>query len=423
MSRRIESRCPVFGRLSSRLLPGLLSAAALGMVLAAMNLSGSTFAGERPAPPSLPEPVQPAAPVVNGTPAADAPRIQLAILLDTSGSMQGLINQARTQLWKIVNELATTRQDGKLPRLEVALYEYGKSTIPQAEGYLRQIAPLTQDLDLISAELFALTTNGGEEYCGQVIGAATTGLQWTTGERDLRLIFIAGNEGFDQGSVDYHETCKAAIEKGITVSTIYCGTEGDAISAGWKEGARLADGSYISIDQNKAVAAVATPFDQELVKLSTSLNSTYVAFGKKAERGRALARQSAQDRLSLEAAPAAAAERAKFKGSGQYRASRDLVDAVKNGTVELKKLDRKELPEELQKLDEKELSATLKKKETERAALQKQIQELSQKRDSFLAAARAKEAEKTGKETFDSALLRAVREQATRQGYKVPAQP
>ena len=129
------------------------------------------------------------------------------------------------------------------------------------------------------------------------------------------------------------------------------------------------------------------------------------------------------EHLSLEAAPAAAAERAKFKASGQYRASRDLVDAVKNGTVELKKLDRKELPEELQKLDDKELSATLKKKETERAALQKQIQELSQKRDSFLAAARAKEAEKTGKETFDSALLRAVREQATRQGYKVPAQP
>ena len=32
--------------------------------------------------------------------------IQMAILLDTSGSMDGLIEQAKAQLWKIVNELA-----------------------------------------------------------------------------------------------------------------------------------------------------------------------------------------------------------------------------------------------------------------------------------------------------------------------------
>ena len=40
-------------------------------------------------------------------------RIQLAILLDTSNSMDGLIGQAKSQLWKVVNELARARRNGK----------------------------------------------------------------------------------------------------------------------------------------------------------------------------------------------------------------------------------------------------------------------------------------------------------------------
>ncbi len=94
------------------------------------------------------------------------PRVQMAILLDTSGSMSGLIDQARTELWAIVNEFITAKRDGKAPQLEVALYEYGKSSLPADEGYLRMIVPFTMDLDKISEELFALKTNGGSEYCG-----------------------------------------------------------------------------------------------------------------------------------------------------------------------------------------------------------------------------------------------------------------
>ena len=95
--------------------------------------------------------------------------IQLALLLDTSGSMDGLIDQAKSQLWKIVNELATSKKDGQQIDLNVALYEYGKQSIPADEGYLRNIVPFTQDLDKISDELFKLKTNGGDEYCGKVI--------------------------------------------------------------------------------------------------------------------------------------------------------------------------------------------------------------------------------------------------------------
>src|SRR3954471_9203147 len=78
-------------------------------------------------------------------PAVHKPQVQLAILLDTSGSMDGLIEQAKTELWSIVNALATAKQKGQRPALTVALYEYGKDSIPASEGYLRQILPLTDD--------------------------------------------------------------------------------------------------------------------------------------------------------------------------------------------------------------------------------------------------------------------------------------
>ena len=115
--------------------------------------------------------------------AATQSRVQMAILLDTSGSMDGLIDQAKSRLWKIVNELATARKNGLAPRLQVALYEYGQDGIPAAQAYMRRIVPLSDDLDRISEELFKLRTNGGQEYCGQVIQSAVRGLEWSGGSK------------------------------------------------------------------------------------------------------------------------------------------------------------------------------------------------------------------------------------------------
>src|SRR6185436_11422585 len=111
-------------------------------------------------------------------PATDQPVVQLAILLDTSNSMDGLIAQAKTQLWNIVNEFATAKQDGKAPRVQVALYEYGNQGLSREKGWVRQVVPLSDDLDKLSEQLFSLTTGGGEEYCAWVIRDAVKGLEW-----------------------------------------------------------------------------------------------------------------------------------------------------------------------------------------------------------------------------------------------------
>lgn len=133
------------------------------------------------------------------------PTIQVAILLDTSNSMDGLIEQTKTQLWKIINALSDANKYKKNIVLQVGLFEYGKSSLPRYSGYQQMLSPLTNDLDFLSEKLFNLRTNGGDEYSGWVIGEASNRLQWSSHKDDLRLIIIAGNESFAQGRRSYVE--------------------------------------------------------------------------------------------------------------------------------------------------------------------------------------------------------------------------
>ncbi len=346
------------------------------------------------------------------------PSIELAILLDTSGSMQGLINQARSQLWKIVNELATAKQNGEVPVMKVALYEYGKSSLPASEGYLRQIVPLTENLDQLSEELFALKTNGGEEYCGQVIQAATNGLKWSESDESLKLIFIAGNEPFTQGKVDYKVACPAAIQKGITINTIFCGPEQTGIQTGWKEGALIADGSYLSINQGVKVVTPKTPYDKRLSELSRSINKTYLFFGSQSQQNESVARQLSADLSAGNSSPASEADRATFKGSGRYKAKADLVDAIVGKKVKLEDLEQEELPVELKKMTKKERVTFVEKKQKERTAIQLQIQELTKKRKQFIAAEMKKQKNQKEVSTFDAAVIKALKSQAVKKNFQ-----
>lgn len=135
-----------------------------------------------------------------------------------------------------------------MPELEIALYEYGNDGLNMSDGYIRMVAPLATDLDLISEELFKLTTNGGSEYCGWVIRSATEELNWSKDPNVLKLIFIAGNEPFSQGSVDHEKACRDAIAGGgIMVNTIFCGNFDEGVRTYWKKGVDLADGKYFNI--------------------------------------------------------------------------------------------------------------------------------------------------------------------------------
>jgi hypothetical protein len=343
------------------------------------------------------------------------PSVQIAILLDTSNSMDGLISQAKTQLWSIVNEFVRAKKDGKPPAIQVALFEYGKASLASEQGFVRQILPLTDDLDRVSEELFGLKTNGGDEYCGWVIRDAVHGLDWSRSGDVYKAIFIAGNEPFTQGAVDFHASCRAAIERGIVVNTIFCGANSEGERTGWKDGAVLADGRFMSIDQNQKIVELAAPQDAQIAKLGIDLNKTYLPYGRMGSEG--LARQSAQDANAIASSPSVLVSRSISKGNAFYcNDAWDLVDAIKNGKCNLDEVKDEELPADLRKLDRAARKAKVDDAEKQRAAIQTQILTLNKQRDAFLAAERGKQPG-VKDDTLNQAIVKAIRDQAARHHF------
>ncbi len=343
------------------------------------------------------------------------PVVQMAILLDTSGSMEGLIDQAKTELWAIVNEFIFARRNGVTPDLQVALYEYGKSSLDAKDGYIRQIVSFTTDLDKISEELFALKTNGGDEYCGWVIQEATKSLQWSSSPDDLKVIFIAGNEPFTQGPVDYIKSCKDAITKGIIVNTIHCGSESEGLNGNWKNGAVIADGSFLNIDQNRQVVHIAAPQDKEIAEMGKKLNETYIALGRAGQM--ASQRQAAQDLNASNMSKEAELQRSLAKSSFNYRnSSWDLVDAIKDNKLKLEDVNDKDLPANMQTMTIGQRKAYTEAKTKERAEIQNKIQELNIQRNNFIAFENKKL--QGADSTLGSAIIKSVREQAVRKNFE-----
>lgn len=331
--------------------------------------------------------------------------IMLALLLDTSNSMDGLIDQAKSQLWKIVNELAAAKcTDGSRPSIKIALYEYGNDGLPSSEGYIRQVSPLTEDLDLISEKLFSLTTNGGNEFCGQVIKTSLNQLAWSASTADLKLIFIAGNEPFTQGGISYRLACDAAKEKNVIVNTIFCGDFNEGISTNWKDGADMTGGTYMSIEQNSKTVYVPTPYDDRIARLNDQLNTTYVYYGSSGVSKREM--QATQDKNAESYGQANKVERAVSKSSHAYKNSTwDLVDASKESEKVIAEAKDEELPKEMKGMSVEQRKVYVKQKSDERAKIQAEIQSLNKQRLDYI----AKNTPKADATSLDGAMLKAIK--------------
>jgi len=338
--------------------------------------------------------------------------IKVALLLDTSNSMDGLIDQAKAQLWEIVNELSYARCESERPNLQIALYEYGNDGLSSREGYIRQVLNFSEDLDDISKELFSLTTNGGNEFCGQVIQTSLNQLEWGSNPDDLKLIFIAGNEPFTQGKVDYNNVGLNAKEKDVTVNTIFCGDYTLGINTSWKNGADITGGDYIAIDHNKSTVHIISPYDDAILILNKKLNKTYVYYGNKGREKMAL--QSEQDKKAEGYSSANAVSRTVSKSSHLYKNSKwDLVDAVEMEEVTVEDIDDSVLPDSLQGKTKTEIKAYVKEMAKERKAIQTEIQELNKKRRDFIA-----EKQKEAANGLENAMINAIKTQAKKKNYK-----
>ena len=346
----------------------------------------------------------------------ERPKIQLAILLDTSGSMSGLIDQARNQLWQVVNEFSESTQNGVKPLLEVAVYEYGNSDLSGKTGYTRQVTGLTSELDQVSEALFSLTTNGGDEYCGYAINAAVSDLDWSQSDRDIKAIFIAGNEPFTQGPLPFKQAMASARNRDITVNTIHAGPYDQGVSSGWQQAALLAGGDYMSIDHNHQIAHIVAPQDKKIAELNARLNQTYIPFGNDGDAK--AQRQQDQDSKSSGISLGLLAKRAKSKISAMYQnSSWDLVDAMKEGNVDLDELDEAELPASMRTMDATAKKDYVANKAREREEIAVLIKEETESRDQFVAATKAA-APTPEVATMNDALSSAIRKQGEKKNYR-----
>lgn len=310
-------------------------------------------------------------------------KIQVALLLDLSGSMDGLIEQAKSRLWNIVNTMSTLKCKGETPTLEIALYEYGKSNLPAKNHFIRQVLPFTKDLDLVSEMLFSLRTNGGEEYCGAVIESAVQELNWQAGTSDLKLIYIAGNEPFNQGPIPYAESVSKALQKSIYVNTIFCGNTEEGINTHWYNGAILGNGKYFSINSDDAVVFISTPYDEKIERLNKRLNETYIGYGSKHHTKQQ--NQITQDRNAEMISKSNMTERIITKSQSNYNnVDWDLVDKMKEDKTFLTKMKKEEMPVELQGKTDKEREEYILEKKNQREQIQREISELSVKRQQFI---------------------------------------
>jgi hypothetical protein len=340
--------------------------------------------------------------------------IKIALLLDTSNSMDGLIEQAKSQLWTIVNELAGASCDGKRPELQIALYEYGNDWLSPREGYIRQVTYLTKDLDLVSQKLFELRTNGGSEFCGQVIKTSLDQLDWNESHDDLKLIFIAGNEPFTQGGIDFHDACYRAKNKGIVVNTIFCGDFNEGVRTSWKKGAEITGGEYMSINQDCKTVYVSSPYDDRISELNSKLNDTYVSYGKTGYEKKQ--NQAAQDANAISIDKVNAVKRSVSKASHVYKnESWDLVDAAEQEDFEIAKVKEEELPSVMKGMNDDEKVKYVETKKKEREKIQKEIIELNTKREEYVKKQQTESATET---VLDDAMLKAIKTQAKSKNFK-----
>jgi hypothetical protein len=350
----------------------------------------------------------------------NSPKIQAAILLDVSNSMDGLIEQAKAQLWTMVNVMGKAKCNGETPQIEIALYEYGRDNNDMKKGYVKQITPFTSDLDNLSQKLFQLTTNGGQEYCGYVIHTSLNELNWDTTSSNYKVIFISGNEDFLQGDISYTLACTEAKKKGVIVNTIYCGDRLQGIREHWNLLGECGNGSFTNINSDAKPEDIPTPYDSTLITLNNKLNGTYIYYGAAGRSKKEL--QGSMDVANLSVNSYAGVNRAVAKASPQtYRNSTwDLVDAKDEDKKVLDKIDFKTLPDSLKNKSKQQLEAIVNQKSTERAAIQKEIQNVNKKREGYITKEKERKAKTNNNtQTLESEVERIIKEQVTRFNMKI----
>lgn len=355
----------------------------------------------------------PSPPSASQLPAQVPPRIEVAFVLDTTGSMAGLIDGAKAKIWSIANRMASGNPQ---PNVRIGLVGYRD----RGDQYVTTRVDLTDDIDAVYERLMAFKAEGGgdtPESVNQALHEAVSMLDWSEGEGVYRVVFLVGDAPPHMDypdDVSYADSVRLASQRKIAINTVQCGAMAETTVV-WREIAGLGHGQYAAIEQDGAMAAVVTPMDDELASLNRELAATALAYG--AEEEKAELRQKVA--RSLAAPPEATASRLSYldKLGGRLNAGRrDLVDAVKDGLVKLDEVAIEELPAALKPLSREEQATLVNDRIEKRTRIQTRIGELSQDRDDFVRQEHDRLARDGARKGFDAEVFETVKKQAASAG-------
>ena len=351
--------------------------------------------------------------------------LEMVFVLDTTGSMSGLIEGAKQRIWGIVNEVM---QSPAHPSVRIGLVGYRD----RGDQYVTQVLPLTDDLDKVYATLMNFRADGGGDTPENVRRALADGVaragwsqQSSRGANVAQIIFLVGDAPPHEDYQDEPDTLKTtqqAVERGMIVNTIQCGEQADTRQH-WQQIARRGEGQFFAIAQDGGVASIASPYDDKLSELGAKLGGTFTAYGggggAKGEAARTemtATQASMETNMRMSAPKAAAADRALNKALNTRAYANDLLQDLENGTLKIDSLKDENLSEDLRKLGAAERRREIERRLEERRKLRAEIVALAKQRDTYIAAERQKRS--GGQTGFDAAVASALKAQMARKGIR-----
>lgn len=340
------------------------------------------------------------------------PRLEVCFVLDTTGSMSGLIEGAKQKIWSIANDMSQAKPT---PDIRLGLIGYRD----RGDEYVVKSFDLTNDIDAVYGHLNGFSAGGGgdlPESVNEALQAALSQMSWSRDRSVLKIIFLVGDAPphMDYAKTpQYPEICEKAVQQDLIINTVQCGNLPDTKEV-WQKIAKLSEGNYAAIPQEGGIAAIATPYDRKLGELNRSLGTTLVAYGLEPARRAVLAKQAAS-----ESAPAAVtADRLAYnaRAGKAVQGGGELVDALATGELKLEELKKEQLPSAWQKLDGNQLKTEIADKQKQRREIQAEISKVNRQRDEFLAAERRKSAGAAKSDSFDAQVAATIRAQAARKG-------
>jgi uncharacterized protein YegL len=354
---------------------------------------------------------------------AQARKVEVVFVLDTTSSMTGLIETAKSKIWSIASTLAQAEQS---PEVSMGLVAYRD----RGDAYVTEVVDLSTDLDSMYAKLMRFAAVGGgdgPESVNAALRTAVHDISWSQDPSSYQVVFLVGDAPphMDyQDEIQYPEIVQAAVAKGIVVNTIQCGDAPQTI-APWTQIARLGNGRYMKVGQSGDAFAVTTPFDTEIARLAAELDETRLFYGSEDELELAHEKAEATMRTLGAISVADRARRGVFNataaGFANLFGDRDLVLDVTSGEVALEAVPEDNLPASIRSLDPAMQQAAIDGLVQTRTELKGRIDALTDSRAAYI---EDRLAETEGAEdSLERQIYDAVREQAAPLGLSYESGP